>query len=233
MRGKPPDVDEHFSELRLVHEDIPPPVHHHQPGYHPPTVRHRDTTIATPAQVPSNSADGGSSAQSSARLNWTTSNASQHKSLSDQKTPGALLTPPQLEVFHHTTDKATPPSVLSEPSLSTESSCMLRGLDLVAHLTRRLIDRYFRRPSPTSRAPPRLFGLEGIKLTNQALSNAETSRRASKTSHDPSSVALGTAVVAQLTPVLLPLEFVYDYAQSREFSSSCRFEPNVMTRSIF
>ena len=96
---------------------------------------------------------------------------------------------------------------------------MLRGLDPVAHLTRRLIDRYFRRPSPTSRAPPRLFGLEGIKLTNQALSIVETSRRGSKTSHDPSSVALGIAVVAQLTPVLRPLEFVYGYALSREFSS--------------
>ena len=99
-----------------------------------------DIILATPAQVPSDSADGGSSAQSSARVNWTTSNASQHRSLSDQKTPGALLTPPQLEVFHHTTDKATPPSVLSEPSLSTESSCMLRGLDPVAQVTRRLID---------------------------------------------------------------------------------------------
>ena len=101
---------------------------------------------------------------------------------------------------------------------------MLRGLDPVAHLSRRLIeDRYFRRPSPTSRAPPRLFGLEGIKLTNQALSIVETSRRGSKTSHDPSSVALGIAVVAQLTPVLRPLEFVYGYALSREFSFFVNF----------
>ena len=115
--------------------------------------RHPDTTIGTSAQVPSDSVDRGSSAQSCARLNWTTSNASQHRSLSDQKTPGALLTPPQLEVFHHTTDKATPPSVLSEPSLSTESSCMLRGLDPVAQVTRRLIeDRYFRRPVARRRA---------------------------------------------------------------------------------
>ena len=145
-------TDLHFLVIvRPAHHH--PPVHHHQPGYHPPPVRHPDTTIGTSAQVPSDSVDRGSSAQSCARLNWTTSNASQHRSLSDQKTPGALLTPPQLEVLHHTTDKAAPPSVLSEPSLSTESSCMLRGLDPVAQVTRRLIeDRYFRRPVARRRA---------------------------------------------------------------------------------
>ena len=132
MRGNstdPPDVVEHLSEVRPVLEDIPPPIHHHPSTHHPPPVHHPDSTSATPAQVPSNNADGGNFAQSCARLNWTSDDASNIRPPYDQTTFDGFPAPSQIEATTTLLGQLRRPLYLLRPSRLRKPAASCQVLD--------------------------------------------------------------------------------------------------------
>ena len=209
------EVHEHFSELRpdvdVRHPGVGhlPPDHHqqrHPPVHHPPPVQHHHTAHATPAQVPSNSADGSSVAPSEYRYRTVGPHASNNRSSIEPTIAGGLPPPPRLQALHHTTAQAAPPSVSAESYLSTESSWTQRG-SAVAHLTRRVLTQDKDLPNPSTLFTlSRGDGKELIKQTSQCM-KSRASKSSARTSRDPSSVTLGITVVALLTPLLRPFEF--------------------------
>ena len=203
------EVHEHFSELRpdvdVRHPGVGhlPPDHHQQ--RHPP-VQHHHIAHATPAQVPSNSADGSSVASSEYRYRTVGPHASNNRSSIEPTIAGGLPPPPRLQALHHTTAQAAPPSVSAESYLSTESSWTQRG-SAIAHLTRRVLTQDKDLPNPSTLFTlSRGDGKELIKQTSQCM-KSRASKSSARTSRDPSSVTLGITVVALLTPLLRPFEF--------------------------
>ena len=217
------EVHEHFSELRpdvdVRHPGVGhlPPDHHqqrHPPVHHPPPVQHHHTAHATPAQVPSNSADGSSVAPSEYRYRTVGPHASNNRSSIEPTIAGGLPPPPRLQALHYTTAQAAPPSVSAESYLSTESSWTQRG-SAVAHLTRRVLTQDKDLPNPSTLVKSsRGDGLKLIKQSSQSM-NAKTSKGSAKTVRGSSSCALGIVVIALLAPVLRPHEFCF---LSQEFS---------------
>ena len=211
----PPDVPKHFSEVRPdldVRHPLDghlPPVHHaqhHPPVHHPLPVPHDYNAHATTAQVPPNRADGNYVASPTYRNLTFGPHASNNRSSTRSTIIGELPQPPRLEVLHHTTAQAAPPSVSDEPSLSTESSWTQTG-SAVIHLTRRILTRDKDLPNPSSLfALSRGDGKELIKQTSQCM-KSKASKSSARTSRDPSSVVLGITIVALLTPLLRPFEF--------------------------
>ena len=217
------EVHEHFSEVRpdadVRHPRVGhlPPDHrqqHHTPVHHPPPVQHHHIAHATPAQVPSNSADGSSVASSEYRYRTVGPHASNNRSSTEPTIIGELPQPPRLQALHHTTAQAAPPSVSAESYLCTESSWTQTG-SAVAHLTRRVLTQDKDLPNPSSLiTSSRGDGLRLIKQSSQSM-NAKTSKGSAKTVRDSSSCALRIVVVALLAPVLRPHEFCL---LSKEFS---------------